>query len=50
MGSIRFGVFEVDTRSRELLRQHVSASLSSADAEEVNQELQELGLLPYVRS
>ena len=32
----------------ELLRQHVLASLSSDDPEELEQELQDLGLLPYV--
>jgi len=48
------GVRQLLHRAREqfaeLLRRHVEASLSSADPEDVNQELQDLGLLPYVRS
>ena len=47
------GVRQLLHRAREqfveLLKQHVGASLSSDDPEEVDQELQELGLLTYVR-
>jgi DNA-directed RNA polymerase specialized sigma24 family protein len=48
------GVRQLLHRAREqfaeLLRQHVAASLAGDDPEDVNQELQDLGLLPYVRN
>jgi RNA polymerase sigma factor (sigma-70 family) len=48
------GVRQLLHRAREkfaeILRQHVLASLSSDDPDELNQELQDLGLLTYVRT
>jgi RNA polymerase sigma factor (sigma-70 family) len=48
------GVRQLLHRAREkfakILRQHVQASLSSDDPDELNQELQDLGLFTYVRT
>jgi RNA polymerase sigma-70 factor (ECF subfamily) len=48
------GVRQLLHRAREkfaeILREYVLASLSSDDPDELNQELQDLGLLPYVRT